>query len=147
MARRVNDKTIRNVAVSLSATVGTRVVSSASVNAFTHERFIFTGCLRTDDTTAATVNLGILVVHLRGDTIPISNMNIGDDVQMWPDDAAVLYQAYYSMWRNDKQVIPLFIDVKGKRKLRIGDSIQLLYQADVSGVSLFGTLTSFAKLA
>ena len=145
----MNDKTIRNVADAVTTTTQTRVVSSASVNAFTHERFIFTGSIRSSGAVAAVATtVGICVVHLRGDSLPISNMSVVDDVQMWPDDTSVLFQGLWSIFDDSRDVITLHIDVKGKRKLRIGDSVQMLYKCNLDNVCvLTGTLTSFAKLA
>ena len=150
MARRVNDKAIKNVNIGVASTVVTRVVSSATNNAFTHERFIFTGALlgatALDDTS---IPVGICVVHLRGDSLPITNMILTDDSQMWPDDAAVLFQGLWQVSGSvNRTSLPLHIDVKGKRKLRIGDSIQMLFLGSTDGiVKLTGCLTAFGKLA
>jgi len=150
MARRLNDKRIQNVADTFTTTAKSAVIYLADNNAATTDRFIFSGSITgISAVDPVTVSCGVLVLHVKGDTVGVTSMVLTNGAQMWPDDGSVLYQGMFNLSGDETAPgIDLQIDVKGKRKLSIGDSLKLVWKADRSSTtSLVGAMTVFAKLA
>ena len=76
-------------------------------------------------------------------------MSITSGQQMWPDDKAVLFQGLFATsTSNEAPQVSLQIEVKGMRKLAIGDQISLAFMNNQSFFSsLELAVTVFGKLA
>ncbi len=150
MARRVNDKFVVNVATGLSGAGSSTTLYDATDFAATVERIIFTGTLAGEIDGSGTIPeaVGFLLIHRRPATSTVASMSISSGAQMWPDDSVILYQGLWLVPTNERIVpMPLNIDVRGKRKLNPGDSIELMLKSAGTAIVCHGAFTIFAKFA
>ncbi len=149
MAKRVNDKFVRNVAVNLTTAGSSTTLYDATSFAATTDRIIVSGTLSGAAVSpGGPVTVGVLLIHRRPATATVASMSVTDDTQMWPDDSVILYQGLFEVL-DDRNIVgmPLSIDVRGKRKLSPGDSIELMLKGNGSDVQMHAAITIFAKFA
>ena len=148
MARRVNDKAIINLVRTPTSSANSTTIYNANNNAATVDRVIFTGSVTGTAAPGGTRDLGLLVVHHRPNDV-VTGMSVANANQMWPDDKEVMFQALLKVSDAfDHASTPIHFDVRGMRKLAIGESIRF-YDKVNSGADLRlnGCFTVFAKLA
>ena len=147
--QRVNDKFIENVSLQSSASPQSVTLYDTTDFTATVDRIILTGTLSgTSATSGTSQSVGILLVHFRPDTVAASQMSLAAGIEMWPDPGAVMYQGLWEVpILRDTAPTPLQIEVKGKRILRDGHSIQLFFLGTGTSIGLRGAVTIFSKLA
>ncbi len=148
--KRVNDKFVTNVAVGLTGAGQSITLYDATDFAATTERIICTGTFTGEIDGPGTLSetVGFLLIHRRPATSTVASMSIAGVSQMWPDDSVILYQGLFKVSSDrNLQGIPLNVDVRGKRKLNPGDSIELMLKSEATNTQLQCAITIFAKFA
>jgi len=148
MARRVNDKFITNVNKTSVSGLTSVTLYNASNNAATVDRIILTGSVAGIDLVdaGATVSVALAVLHVRpgGDT----GVSTTDGAQMVADDKALMWSGLYRVSTEAAGAgLRLDIDVKGMRKLAIGEHIEFGFRTSTTSLRLAMAVTIFAKLA
>ena len=149
--KRVNDKLIVNYNVVPTTTEAVTSLYDATINAVTITRIIYTGTIKGTSVAPAfaTEQLGLIIIVARQDTVG-SGQNIANGMQQWPNDKAVLYQGIWTVGTFGTDTgITLQIDVRGMRKLAIGDAIEAHTRAGTAegDIVITGCFTIFGKLA
>ncbi len=147
--KRVNDKLIVNYVKAATAATQSTVLYSSANNAVTIDRVIFTGNVQGNHaSTEVTTNVGFIVVHHRPNDVTV-NQSVTHGIQSWPDDKAVLYQGLWRVCeRSTASGYRVEFDVKGMRKLAIGESIRCYLMSQLTLDIVFdGCFTIFGKLA
>ena len=148
MPPRVNDKAIINIQkASINGTFEVTLYN-AEHNAATVDRVILTGSTGgvAADTMGQLVTVAMAVLHKRpgADT----TISTADGVQINGDDSAVMWQGLYKLPTEMRNAgMALNIDVRGMRKLRIGESIIFSMRTTTTDLRIGAAVTVFAKLA
>jgi len=148
MARRVNDKFILNINKTTTSGLTSVTLYDAANNAATVDRIILTGTVAGIELAdaGATVSLAIALLHVRpgGDT----GVSTTDGLQMVADDKALMWSGLYRVSTEAAGAgVRIDVDVKGMRKLAIGERVQLGFRTSTTSLRVAMAVTIFAKLA
>ena len=147
--RRQNFKSVENVSITpLSTQVSRLLYSAPAGGGSTVDRIILTGNISGANASPAThTSLAVCVVLLKnGETVPA--MSVSDGSPMWPVTANILYQWFGSVFESKEYFTEIQVEVKGMRKMRPGDTIEIhTLQSVAATMRVRFAVTVFGKLA